>query len=107
VPLVLLSPGNAQHYCIGRIGHDRVCLLQKGVCDVAKHERQKVEVKESMLLIMTPTTKQIKFAAYETPALAVDLLTDLQYAGLIQEQHPVAEWNRILLAINEGKFKNK
>jgi hypothetical protein len=29
-PLVLLSPGNAQDYCLGRIGRDRVCLLQKG-----------------------------------------------------------------------------
>jgi hypothetical protein len=42
VPLVLLSPGNAQDYCIGRIGDDRVCLLQRGLRDVAKHELQKV-----------------------------------------------------------------
>jgi hypothetical protein len=45
--------------------------------------------------------------AYETPALAVDLLTDLQYADLIREQHPVAEWNRILLAIKEGGIENE
>jgi hypothetical protein len=37
VPLVLLSPGNAQDYCLGRIGRDRVCLLQRGLCDVEKH----------------------------------------------------------------------
>jgi hypothetical protein len=38
VPLVLLSMGNAQDYCLGRIGRDGVCLLQKGLCDVEKHE---------------------------------------------------------------------
>jgi hypothetical protein len=52
VPLVLLSPGNAQDYCLGHIGRDIFCLLQKGLCDVAKHERQKVEVKEPMMHIM-------------------------------------------------------
>jgi hypothetical protein len=57
--------------------------------------------------IVTPATKQTKFAAYETPSLSVDLLIDLQYADLIREQHPVAEWNRILLAIKEGGFENK
>jgi hypothetical protein len=107
VPLVLLSPGNAQDYCLCRIVRDRVCLLQRGLCDVAKHELQKVEVKEPMILIMTPATKQTKFAAYETPALPVDLITDLQYADLIREQHPVAEWNQILLAIKEGNFENE
>jgi hypothetical protein len=39
--------------------------------------------------------------------LAVDLVTDLQYADLIREQHPVAEWNRILLEITEGTFENE
>jgi hypothetical protein len=107
VPLVLISPGNAQDYCLGRIGRDIVCLLQRGLCDVAKHERQKEEVKEPMIHIMTPATKQTNFAAYDTPALSVDLLTDLQYADLIPEQHPVAEWNRILLAIKEGNFENE
>jgi hypothetical protein len=101
------SPVNAHDYCLGCIGRDRVCLLQKGLCDVAKHERHKVEVKEPMIHIMTPATKQTKFAAYETPDLAVDLLTDLQYADLIREHHPVAEWNHILLAIKEGNFENK
>jgi hypothetical protein len=37
----------------------------------------------------------------------VDLLTDLQYADLVREQHPVAEWNRILLVIKEGNFENE
>jgi hypothetical protein len=107
VPLVLLSPRNAQDYCLGRIGRDRVCLLQRGLCDVAKRERQKLGVKDPMMHIMTSATKQMKFAAYETPALAVDFLTDLQYVDLIREQHPVAEWNRILLAIKEGDFENE
>jgi hypothetical protein len=74
---------------------------------VARHERQKVKVKEPMIHIMTPATKQTKFSAYETPALSVDLLTDLQYADLIREQHHVAEWDRILLAIKEGDFENE
>jgi hypothetical protein len=60
-----------------------------------------------MIHIMTPAMKQTKFAAYETPALGADLLTDLQYADLIREQHPVAEWNHILLAIKEGNFENE
>jgi hypothetical protein len=60
-----------------------------------------------MIHIMTPETKQTKCAAYGTPALAVDLLMDLQYADLIREQHPVAEWNSILLAIKEGNFENE
>jgi hypothetical protein len=107
VPLVLYSPGNAQDYCLGRIGHAIVCLLQKGLCDVAKHEQKKLEVKEPMMHIMTSATKQTKFAEYETPALAVDFLTDLQYADLIGEQHPVAKWNHILLATKEGNFENE
>jgi hypothetical protein len=57
--------------------------------------------------IMTPATKQTKFAAYETPAVAVDFLADLQYDNLIRDQHPVAEWNRILLANKEGNFENE
>jgi hypothetical protein len=107
VLLVLISPGNAHAYCLGRICRDRVCLLQKGLCDVAKHERQKLEVKDPMMHIMTPATKQTNVAAYETPALDVDFLTDLQYDDLIREQHPIAEWNRILLAIKEGNFENE
>jgi hypothetical protein len=74
---------------------------------VAKHELQKVEVKEPMIHIMTPATKQTNFAAYETPALAVDLLADLPYADLIREQHPEAGWNSILVAIKEGTFENE
>jgi hypothetical protein len=106
VPLVLLSLGNAQDYCLGRIVRDRFCLLQKGLCDVAKHELQKVEVKDPMIHIMTPATKQTKFAAYETPSLALDLLTDLQYDDLIRDQHPVKEENfENESEFNEIKFR--
>jgi hypothetical protein len=52
-------------------------LLQHGLCDVAKNDRQKLEVKEPMMHIMTPATKKTKFAAYETLDLAVDSLTAL------------------------------
>jgi hypothetical protein len=31
----------------------------------------------------------------------------LQYAALIREQHPVAEWNHILLEIKEGNFEKE
>jgi hypothetical protein len=71
VPLVLLSPGNGQGLCLGRIGRDRLCLLQAGMCDVAKHDKNKLVVPEAMVHIMTPAAKQTKFAAYEAPALAV------------------------------------
>jgi hypothetical protein len=53
-----------------------VCLLQAGLCDVAKHEKQKLEIREAMVHIMAPTTKQSKFAAYEAPALVVANLSE-------------------------------
>jgi hypothetical protein len=39
VPLVLLSLGNGHGFCLGRIGRDRLCLLQAIMCDVAKHDK--------------------------------------------------------------------
>jgi hypothetical protein len=102
---VLLSPDKAQDYYIGRIGRDRVCLLQMGLYDVAKHEMQKQKVSEPTVVTMTRATTQTKFTVYEAPDLAVDLLTDLQYAALIREHHSAGEWNRILLAIKEGVLK--
>jgi hypothetical protein len=66
-----------------------VCLLQEILCDVAKHEKQKLEILEAMVHIMAPTTKQSKFAAYEATALAVASLSQNQYVELTQEQHPV------------------
>jgi hypothetical protein len=104
VPFVLLSPGNGQGFCLGRIGRDRLSLLQAGMCDVAKHDKNKLVVLKAMVHIMAPATKQTKFAAYEAPALAVASLTPAQYEDLTQEQHPVTDWNRIMLAIKAGKF---
>jgi hypothetical protein len=67
---VLLSPENATGYCLGQIGQDRECLIQAGLCDVVKHEKQKLEIREAMVHTMAPSTKQTKFADYEAPALA-------------------------------------
>jgi hypothetical protein len=102
--LVLLSPENTQEHCMGHIGRDIICLLQAGMCDVVKHERQKLEVPEHMVHIMAPATNQMKCAAYDGAALAVASLTEIQYVELTQEQHPVNEWNRILLAIQAGSL---
>jgi hypothetical protein len=102
VPLVLLSPGNG--FCFGRIGCDRLCLLQAGMCDVAKHDKHKLMVPEAMVHIMAPATKQTKFAAYETPALSVASLKVAQYEYLTQEQHPVTDWTIIILDIKAGRF---
>jgi hypothetical protein len=102
VSLVLLSTDNVRGYCLGQIGRDRVCLLQARLCDVVKHEKQKLEIREAMVHIMAPATKQTKFAAYEAPALAVANLSEKQYAELTQEKHPVNDWNIIILAIKAG-----
>jgi hypothetical protein len=77
------------------------------MCDVVKHEKHKLEIEEAMVHIMAPTTKQTKFAAYEAPALAVANLTDKQFRELTQENHPVNDWNRIILAIKAGRFENE
>jgi hypothetical protein len=36
--------------------------------------------------------------------LAAENLTETQYAKLTQEQHPVTDWNQIILAIKVGRF---
>jgi hypothetical protein len=104
VPLVLLSPGNEQWFCLGRIGRDSLCLLQAGMCDVAKHDKNKLVVPETIVHIIAPATKQTNFAAYEAPALAVASLNLEQHEDLTQEQHSATDWNRIILAIKAGKF---
>jgi hypothetical protein len=104
---VLLSLENVRNYGLGRIGRGRVCLLQAGMCDVAKHGKHKLEIDEAMVHIMAPTTKQMKFAAYEAPTLSVATLTDKQFGELTQEQHPVNDWHRIMLAIKAGRFENE
>jgi hypothetical protein len=80
---VLLSPENVRGYCLGQTGRNRVCLLQAGLCYVVKHDKQKLEILESMVHIMATTTKQTKLAAYEAPALAVANLSEKQFAKLI------------------------
>jgi hypothetical protein len=57
------------------------------MCDLAKHDKNKLVVLEAMVHIMAPATKQTKFAAYEAPALEVASLTMAQYEDLTQEQH--------------------
>jgi hypothetical protein len=104
VPLVLLSPGNGQGFCLNRIGCDMLFLLQAGMHDVAKHDKNKRVVQEAIVHIMAPATKQTKFAVYEAPALSVASLPVAQYEDLTQEQHHVTDWNRIILAINAGRF---
>jgi acetyl-CoA acetyltransferase len=104
---VLLSPENVRNYCLGRIGRDIVCLLQAGMRDVAKREKHKLEIQEAMVHIMAPTTKHTKFADYEVPALAVATLKENQFGELTQDQHPVNDWNRIMLAIKAGIFENE
>jgi hypothetical protein len=79
VSLVLLSPENVRNYYLGRIGRGRVCLLKAEMCNVVKHEKQKLEIEESMVHVMAPTSKQTKFAAYEAPALAVATLTEKHF----------------------------
>jgi hypothetical protein len=41
------------------------------MCDVVKHDKNKLVVPEAMVHIMVPSTKQTKFAAYEAHALAI------------------------------------
>jgi hypothetical protein len=57
-----------------------------------------------MVHIMAPATKQTKSVDYEAPALSVASLTVTQYEDLTQEQQPVTDWNRIILAIKAGRF---
>jgi hypothetical protein len=85
------------------MGRDRMCLLQAGMCDVVKHEK-KLVVRDDMLHIMSPATKQTKFAAYEAPAYEVASLIETQYIEPTQEHHSVADLNRIILAIKDGRF---
>jgi hypothetical protein len=104
VPVVLLTPGNETCYCLGRLGRNHVCLMKQDYCDVAKHEKHKLEVPENTIHSMAQATKNTKFAAYAEPAVNAALLTEDQYVELTQEQHTVEEWNRILLALSERDF---
>jgi hypothetical protein len=61
------------------------------MCNVVKHDKNKLVVPEAMVHIIAPSTKQTKFAAYEAPSLAVTRLTAAQYEDLTQEQHHVTD----------------
>jgi hypothetical protein len=96
VSLVFLSPQNERYYCCGFIGRDPVCLMKRHLCDVAKHEKEKLSVVEPVLLLLAPASKATKFAAYREPSLPTSKLNQVQYENLLQERHDVADWNRIL-----------
>jgi hypothetical protein len=78
--------------------------MKQDYCDVAKHEKQKLEVTRNMINIMAQATKHTKFAAYAEPDFNAALLTEDQYVELTQDQHTVEEWNRIILALSKGYF---
>jgi hypothetical protein len=107
VSLVLLSPQNERDYCCGFIGRDRVCLMKSHLCDVAKHEREKLSVVEPVLLILAPASKATKFVAYREPSLPTSKLNQVQYETLLQEGHDVADWNRILTAVKVLRFDDE
>jgi hypothetical protein len=107
VSLVLLSLQNECYYCCGFIGRDRVCLMKSHLCDVAKHEREKLSVVEPALLILAPASKATKFAAYREPSLPTSKLNQVQYETLLQERHDVADWNRILTAVKVARFDDE
>jgi hypothetical protein len=77
VSLVLLSPRNERDYCCRFIGRDQACLMKSHLCDVAKHEREKLSVVEPVLLILAPASKATKFAAYSEPSLPTSKLNQV------------------------------
>jgi hypothetical protein len=87
VPVVLITPGNESCYCLGWLGRDPVCLMKQDYCDVAKHEKQKLEVIENMIHIMAQATKNTKFSVYAEPDINAALLAEDHYVELTQDQH--------------------
>jgi hypothetical protein len=81
-----------------------VCLMKIHLCDVAKHEREKLSVVERVLLILAPARKGTKFAAYREPSLPTSKLNQVQYETLLKERRDVADWNRILTAVKVVRF---
>jgi hypothetical protein len=77
------------------------------LCDVAKHEREKLSVIDPVLLILAPTSKATKFVPYREPSLPTSKLNQVQYETLLQERHDVADWNRILTAVNVVRFDDE
>jgi hypothetical protein len=107
VSLVLLSPQNERDYLCGFIVRDRVCLMKSHLCDVAKHETEKLSIVEPVLFILAPASKAAKFEVYREPSLPTSKLNQVQYDTLLQERHDVADWNRILTAIKVVRFDDE
>jgi hypothetical protein len=81
--------------------------MKSRLCDVAKHEREKISVVEPVLLILAPTSKATKFVAYREPSLPTSKLNQVQYETLPQERHDVADWNRILTVVKVVRFDDE
>jgi hypothetical protein len=106
VPLVLLTPENYDGFCLGCIGRDRVCLMKWDYCDMAKHERQKMNVTQACVHIMAHAIKQTKFAAYQALYVKVSQLAQSQYGQLVIDQHLVSNWNHIIYALNQANCED-
>jgi hypothetical protein len=81
-----------------------VCLMKSHLCDVDKHEREKLSIVEPVLLILAPVSKAMKFAAYLEPLFPTSKLNQVQYDTLLQERHDVVDWNRIITAVKVSRF---
>jgi hypothetical protein len=84
-----------------------VRLVKIHLCDVAKHEREKLSVVEPVLLSLAPASKAAKFASYREPSLPTSKLNQVQYETLLQERHGVADWNRIITAVKVVRFDDE
>jgi hypothetical protein len=84
VPLVLLTPENNDDFCLGCIRRDIVFLMKRDYCDVAKHERQKMNLTQACVHIMAHAMKQTKFAAYRAPYVKVSQFLQYQYGQLVR-----------------------
>jgi hypothetical protein len=87
VPLVLLTPNKNDDFCLGCIGWDRVRLMKWDYCDVAKRERQKMNMTQARMHVMAHAVIQTKFAAYQAPYVKVSQLSQSQHGQLAREQH--------------------
>jgi hypothetical protein len=83
--------------------------MKSHLCDVAKHEREKLFVVKPVLLILAPVSKASNFVAYREPLLSsTSKLNQVQYETLLQKiHHDVADWNRILTAVKVVIFDDE
>jgi hypothetical protein len=78
VPLILLTPENNYEFCLGCIGWDIACLMKRDSCDMAEHDKQKLNATDPSVHIMAHTTKQMKFAEYQGLFVKVSQLSQYQ-----------------------------